>query len=73
MNHIFVIGPSNTLGNQPDERGQSLTEFVVVAAFALIPLFFLVIYSGKWSFTQLRTIEAARYVAWERTVWRDQP
>ena len=73
MNHMFSIGPSNILGNQPDERGQALTEFVVVAAFALIPLFFLVIYTGKWSFTQLRTIEAARYVAWERTVWRDQP
>lgn len=73
MNHIFGIGPSNILGNQFDERGQSLTEFVVVAAFALIPLFFLVIYTGKWSFTQLRTIEVARYVAWERTVWRDQP
>jgi len=56
-----------------NEHGQSLTEFAVVAAFALIPLFFLVIYTGKWSFTQLRTIEAARYVAWERTVWRSQP
>ena len=56
-----------------NEHGQSLTEFAVVTAFALIPLFFLVIYTGKWSFTQLRTIEAARYVAWERTVWRSQP
>lgn len=55
------------------ERGQSLTEFVIAAAFALVPLFFLVTYTGKWSFTQLRTIEAARYVAWERTAWRDQP
>ena len=70
---VFYKKYATILGNQPDERGQSLTEFVVVAAFALIPLFFLVIYTGKWSFTQLRTIEAARYVAWERTVWRDQP
>lgn len=58
--------------NNSEEAGQSLTEFVVVAAFALVPLFFLVVYTGKWSFSQLRTIEAARYVAWERTVWREQ-
>ncbi len=55
------------------EHGQSLTEFVVLAAFAIIPLFFLAIYTGKWSFTQLRSIEAARYVAWERIVWRKSP
>ena len=60
---VFYKKYATILGNQPDERGQSLTEFVVVAAFALIPLFFLVIYTGKWSFIQLRTIEAARYVA----------
>ena len=73
MNPVFRMSSSNLLGDRPDERGQSLTEFIVVAAFALVPLFFLVIYTGKWSFTQLRTLEAARYVAWERTVWRDQP
>lgn len=55
------------------EQGQSLTEFIVLAAFAWIPLFFLIIYTGKWSFTQLRSIEAARYVAWERTVWQESP
>ncbi|MGC9216740.1 hypothetical protein [Acidithiobacillus sp.] len=66
-------GPVACSDTRPAESGQSLTEFVVVAAFTLIPLFFFVIYTGKWGFTQLRTIEAARYVAWERTIWRDQP
>ena len=55
------------------EKGQSLAEFAIVAAFALVPLFLFSIYVGKWSFTQLRGIEAARYVAWERTVWRAAP
>ncbi|MHB0889486.1 hypothetical protein [Acidithiobacillus sp.] len=72
MNEIFRLRPPVCSGTRPAESGQSLTEFVVVAAFALIPLFFLVIYTGKWSFTQLRAFEAARYVAWERTIWRDQ-
>lgn len=55
------------------EHGQSITEFVVITAFALIPLFFFVTYTGKWGFAQLRAIEAARYVAWERIVWRKSP
>ncbi|MHB8248906.1 MAG: hypothetical protein ACYDCX_08495 [Acidithiobacillus sp.] len=73
MSGFIHKGQSTSFRGVPREHGQSLTEFVVVAAFALVPLFFLVIYTGKWSFTQLRAIEAARYVAWERTVWRDQP
>ncbi|MBU2820805.1 hypothetical protein HF288_05630, partial [Acidithiobacillus caldus] len=45
-----------------------MTETVVVAGFILVPLLILGVYVGKWAYLQDRTIEAARYAAWERTV-----
>ncbi len=62
-----------TGGAERGESGQSLTEFAVVGALVLVPLFLFTGYIGKWGFTQLRAIEAVRYVAWERTVWRTAP
>lgn len=50
------------------EGGQAMTETVVVAGFILVPLLILGVYVGKWAYLQDRTIEAARYAAWERTV-----
>ncbi|MBU2753195.1 hypothetical protein HFU84_08820 [Acidithiobacillus sp. CV18-2] len=50
------------------ERGQALTEVVVVAGFVLVPLLILGVYVGKWGYLQDRSIEAARYAAWERVV-----
>ncbi|MGC9239893.1 MAG: hypothetical protein ACP5D5_09540 [Acidithiobacillus sp.] len=55
------------------EKGQALTETVVVAGFVLVPLLILGVYVGKWAYLQDRTIEAARYAAWERIVWRTEP
>jgi len=55
------------------ESGQALTETVVVAGFVLVPLLILGVYVGKWAFLQDRTIEAARYAAWERVVSRSAP
>lgn len=56
-----------------EEKGQALTETVVVAGFVLVPLLILGVYVGKWAYLQDRTIEAARYAAWERIVWRTDP
>jgi hypothetical protein len=51
------------------QRGQALTEVVLALLLVLIPLFIF-----QWSLsahTRLRTtaLSAARYAAWERTVW----
>ena len=53
------------------QRGQALAEFVIAAAAVLIPLFLLVPLLGKYQDMQATTIQAARYAAWERTVWID--
>ncbi|XTI72236.1 hypothetical protein ACQAYK_11180 [Acidithiobacillus sp. AC3] len=50
------------------EKGQALTEVVVVAGFVLVPLLILGVCVGKWGYLQDRSIEAARYAAWERGV-----
>ncbi len=50
------------------QEGQALTEVVVVAGFVLVPLLLLGVYVGKWAYVQNRSIEAARYAAWERVV-----
>ncbi|WP_414040861.1 hypothetical protein ACJU26_01825 [Acidithiobacillus sp. M4-SHS-6] len=55
------------------ETGQSLVEFVVVAGLVLVPLLLMGVYVGKWAYLQDRSIEAARYAAWERVVSRSAP
>lgn len=50
-------------------RGQAMTETVIVASFVLIPLFLLIPFVGKLIDIRHTTIEAARYEAWEWTVW----
>lgn len=47
------------------QRGQSMTEFVVSAAFVLVPLFIIIPVVGKYIDMKLNTVQAARYVAWE--------
>ncbi len=53
------------------QHGQAMVEFVVAATFFLIPLFLGLVAIGKFSDVQHTTTMAARYVAWERTVWYD--
>lgn len=52
-------------------RGQAMVEFVVAALFFLVPLFLAIVVLGKFSDVQHTTNMAARYAAWERTVWYD--
>lgn len=56
------------------QSGQALTEFVVVGLFLLVPLFLIIPVVAKL-ISQKQDVEvAARYSAWERTVWyRDNP
>lgn len=50
-------------------RGQALTEFLICASFVLIPMFLIVPMFGKYIDMRHATIEAARYEAWEYSVW----
>lgn len=53
------------------QRGQALVEFVVAAVFFLVPLFLAIAAIGKFLDVQHSANMAARYAAWERTVWYD--
>jgi len=51
------------------QAGQAMTEFSIAATFVLIPLFLMIPLLGKFLDMKASTIQAARYAAWERTVW----
>lgn len=53
------------------QHGQAIVEFVIAATFFLVPLFLALVVMGKFSDVQHTTSMAARYGAWERTVWYD--
>lgn len=53
------------------ELGQAMTEFNVSVAFIFMPLFVFVPTLGKLIDIQHTNQLAARYAAWERTVWFD--
>ncbi len=50
-------------------RGQAMTEFVMGAVLFAIPVFLLIPIVGKYLDMRATAVQAARYVAWERTVW----
>jgi hypothetical protein len=54
---------------QRRQLGQAMTEFVVMTAGFLLILFVLVPVVAKLSDMSYKAQEAARYTAWERTVW----
>ncbi|WP_308387764.1 hypothetical protein [Acidithiobacillus sp. AMEEHan] len=64
----YLQSPSYKNFQSTRESGQALTETVVIAGFVLVPLLLLGVYVGKWAYLQDRSIEAARYAAWERVV-----
>jgi hypothetical protein len=51
------------------QQGQALVEFVVAALFFIVPLFLALVAVGKFADVQHTAHMAARYGAWERTVW----
>jgi len=50
-------------------NGQAMTEVLVAASFILVPLFLIIPAFGKFIDMRQATIQAARYQAWEYTVW----
>ena len=51
------------------QSGQALAEFTIAAATVLLPLFLIIPLLGKYMDMKASAIQAARYAAWERTVW----
>jgi hypothetical protein len=51
------------------QAGQAMTEMVIAASFLLVPLFLLIPWLGKFIDLHQSAIQAARYEAWEYTVW----
>ena len=51
------------------DAGQAMVEFLIAATTVLIPLFLIVPILGKFMDMKSASIQAARYAAWERTVW----
>ena len=54
---------------QRRSSGQAMTEFLICASFALVPLFLGISLLGKYIDIKQTAIQAARYEAWEYTVW----
>ena len=53
-------------------RGQALAEFITGATLFLIPVFLIIPLLGKYADMKGAVVQAARYNAWERTVWYGQ-
>ena len=53
------------------QRGQAMTEFVISATYVLIPLFIAIPLLAKYIDIKQASVQAARYEAWEYTVWYD--
>lgn len=53
------------------ERGAAMVEFIVGAIFVLVPMYLAVQALGKFADMQHATNGAARYAAWEKTVWSE--
>lgn len=50
-------------------RGAALVEFIVIAIFVLVPMYLATQAIGKLADVRAGAQTAARYAAWERTVW----
>ena len=50
-------------------EGQATTEMLITASFVLVPLLILIPLLGKYIDIRHAAIQAARYEAWEYTVW----
>ncbi|CAG4908415.1 hypothetical protein [Paraburkholderia saeva] len=56
----------------PQQYGQAMTEFLVATALVMGVLLLAVATLGKFNDVRNKTLMGARYIAWERTVWRSE-
>ena len=66
---MATIIPVMNKMNRKQQTGQALTETLVTASTVLVPLLLLIPLLGKYIDIKHATIQAARYEAWEYTVW----
>lgn len=57
------------ISNKTQQSGQAMTEFIISASFFLIPLFLGLSLIAKYIDIKQANVQAARYQAWEYTVW----
>jgi len=69
MDKLMTLHPGKFLSGKSGQSGQAMTEMVIAASFVLVPLFLLIPWLGKYIDLQHSAIQAARYEAWEYTVW----
>jgi hypothetical protein len=69
---VVILRGART-GTTGRRNGQALVEFVLAAVTVLVPLFLIIPLLGKFMDIKAASIQAARYAAWERTVWFDNP
>lgn len=55
----------------PSKESGTATIELIVGCLAAIPLFFGVSLLGKYADMRHKTVEAARYVAWEEVIWQN--
>ncbi|MCB1740987.1 MAG: hypothetical protein KDK91_11500, partial [Gammaproteobacteria bacterium] len=53
------------------QHGQSLVEALIACTLVLVPLYLAVPLLGKYLDIKQTAVQAARYEAWEYTVWQD--
>lgn len=51
------------------QRGQAMVEALIASALVLVPLFLAIPVIAKYMDIKSSAVQAARYAAWERTVW----
>ncbi len=68
----MVRRPSARSPQRCRTSGQALAEVVIAAGFLLVPLFLLLALVGKLIDLKMTTLEAARYVAFQRTITSNQ-
>ncbi len=65
----MTLHPGKFHSGKSGQFGQAMTEMVIAASFVLIPLLLLIPWLGKYIDLHQSAIQAARYEAWEYTVW----
>lgn len=69
---MIMVCCKSTPEKYKKQQGQALTEVVTVLLLVLIPLFIFSWAFSSYHNTRHEALSAARYAAWERTVWAEK-
>lgn len=71
MKRTDLVKVRKNMAHVTRQAGQAMTE-VLIASLMLVPVFLMIPLLGKYIDMNQATYSAARYAAWERTVWFDR-